>query len=55
MVSDARGFRVKASLKQRLYSVAKPAPRANYKALVHSVNYWAWAMRPKKISIRCYA
>lgn len=55
MVSDAHDFDVKASLKPRLYSIAKPAPRAHYGALLHSVNYYGWPVPTKKLSLKCYA
>ena len=55
MVSDARDFDVKASLKPSLYSIAKPAPRAHYGALLHSVNYYGWPVPTKKLSLKCYA
>ena len=55
MFSDARDFRVKASLKPRLHSIAKPVQRAYHGALLHSANYYAWQVPTKKFSLKCYA
>ena len=55
MVSDARDFRVKASLKPRLHSIAKPVPRAHHGAFLRSVNYYGWPVPRKKLNLKCYA